>query len=604
VTYARPHALRDARDPWIVLGLFVLAVIIPGVVSTMAGAILIPHNDDFGYRRVATTLFEEGRIQFTGWTVMTLLGQIFFTAPFMWLLGGSPWAFALSSATLVGIGIVASYHLARRVLTPPRATFALLIVLLIPGVLRDTTAFMTDLPAYAGEMLCLALGAAAIHRTDDEHRWRWLVASLVAGCWAFSIREFALAAPVAVVAVAFMSDPARRRARYAVAGIAVLAACAAIYLVISDMPGQAETTLRLFGPDKATRTVHASSTLAFLLAPAIVLGAATWGPIWRQTSDPGARRRAIVGAVVGIVVAGVVYANDVAQIPNLSATKHLQTIVGNEFARVGSPDAVLLAGTRPAAFPFAFWDLISFLAILAGFAGFAALGAALGAGGPRLLRAVDPRRRPTELGSVIGLLVVFSAIYGGGIVLFGIAGLMFDRYLWPLAFTLSVLLLWRPADAVGPVSDRAVDPGTADGRRSRLPLIAACIASAMLAVTATISVILALNSVAFDAALWKAGEDQVARGIAPMSIDAGFDWLGQHAITDSAQIHAPLRPNRARYTRLWPSYRQCVVVSNSKIDWPGLVLQEDREKAYRMFLLGGAWRALYIYQSTDPACAA
>ena len=212
-----------------------------------------PDNDDFGYRRVATTLFEEGRIQFTGWTVMTLLGQILFTLPFLWVLGGSPWAFAVSSAALVGIGIVASYDLARRLLTPPRATFAVLTVLLIPGVLRNTTTFMTDLPAFAGEMLCLGLGAAAIGRTEDQHRWRWLTASLVAGCWAFSIREFALAAPVAVLVVAFMSDPSRRVGRYAVAAVAVLGACGASFLVIGAMPGQQDTTVPLFGPDQPTR---------------------------------------------------------------------------------------------------------------------------------------------------------------------------------------------------------------------------------------------------------------------------------------------------------------------------------------------------------------
>src|SRR4051812_29939849 len=321
--------MRDARDPWIVLGLFVLAVVLPAIVATIGGAILVPHNDDFGYRRVATTLFEDGRIQFTGWTVMTLLGQIFFTLPFLWVLAGSPWAFALSSAALVGIGIVATYHLARRVLTPPRATFAVLTVLLIPGVLRNTTTFMTDLPAFAGEMLCLALAAAAIGRTDDQHRWRWLIASLVAGCWAFSIREFALAAPVAVLVVGFLSDPGRRRARYAVAGVVVLAACAAIYFVIGAMPGQQDTTVPLFGPDQPTRTVHASSTLAFLLAPAMVLGAATWIPRWRRMTDRGARRRSIVGGVLGIVGAGAVFAADLAKVPRLNARTDLHTIVGN-----------------------------------------------------------------------------------------------------------------------------------------------------------------------------------------------------------------------------------------------------------------------------------
>ena len=244
---ARPIS-RDAEDRWRLVGLVLIAVGIPVVLAALSGALLIPHNDDFGYRRVASTLYETGHLQFSGWTIMTLVGQIAFTMPFLAVLEGSPWAFAASSVTLAIIGITSSYVLARHVLPARRAAFAVLVVVLFPGFTLLATTFMTDVPAYAAEMLCLAVGAVAVSRTPANHRRRWLVASLVIGCWAFSIREFGLAAPVAVLIAAMASDPREPRRRYLFALDAVLAACVGIYLVAHNLPGQPAIHLSPFAP--------------------------------------------------------------------------------------------------------------------------------------------------------------------------------------------------------------------------------------------------------------------------------------------------------------------------------------------------------------------
>ena len=44
------HRLRT-RDLWMVLGLIALAVGLPAIVGIASGAIAIPRNDDFAYRR-------------------------------------------------------------------------------------------------------------------------------------------------------------------------------------------------------------------------------------------------------------------------------------------------------------------------------------------------------------------------------------------------------------------------------------------------------------------------------------------------------------------------------------------------------------------------
>jgi len=598
VTAVRRRPPRDARDPLRVLGLVIVAVVLPAALATIAGAILIPHNDDFAFRRVALTLYETGRLEFTGWSIMTLVGQVALTAPLLWLLQGSAWAFAISTAALTIIGVAAASHLGRRVLSPSRTTFAVLTVLFVPGFLRYTTTYMTDVPAWAVELLCLALGATALGQADARRRWRWLVASLVVGWWAFSIREFALAAPVAVVIATAASDPNGRRAPYVVAGAMVMAACGALYILTRAIPGQFENQIHVELAVAIDRVIGSIATLAFALIPPLILCLATWLPRWRRGVHPfdgPARRRALAGGLVGLVLCTGLFAGDLATLAREGPGGEIGTLIGTVFGWVGTPDAQVLAGARPALYPDGLWDALNVAALVAAFVAFAMLGAAIGAAGVSAVRALDPRRLDSPLGSVLGLLVTFSVLYGVGIAIFGVAVLTFDRYVWPLVLPLSVLLLWRPAQVVA-----AAEP-VSPGETRHLPGLAGWLAGASLAGMGVLSLALLVNSLAFDAARWRIGEDEVGRGVPAAWIDAGFEWVGYHA-TGVADVSKPFPDGATRYTRLWSSYRQCVVVSSSRLTWPGLELAATRPEAYRRLLFVGARTRLYVYRSTDPGC--
>jgi hypothetical protein len=595
---ARRPSLRDARDPWIVAGLIALAVIVPGLLAIASGAIVIPLNDDFAFRRTLETLYQTGRFQYTGWSVMTLVGQLLFTLPLMIVAGGSAWAFAASTAILSAVWAISGYDLARRVLPAPRAAFAVLTVLAIPGFLRYTTSYMTDVPTYAGEVLCLALGAVALQRTDDEHRWRWLVASLVVGCWAFSIREFALAAPVAVLIAAFASERNGRRMPYVVAGLGVVIACLAIYEITQHLPGQTPPAANAHIAAALGRVADAPVTLAFFLVPALILGVATWLPIWRRTAGTraGARRRAIVGAVVGSAVALVLFADVPYAIAQQGLDRGLSIFIGTVFGNLPTGQPILLAGTRAVLFPARLWEALEIAALVAGFVAFALLGAAIAVEGRDILRALDLRRRPSPLGSVLGLLVIFAVVYGLGIIAFGVAVSVFDRYLWPMVLPIAIVLLWRPAQ-------EDLD-GAATGVTTRRspPRPAAWLAGVTLLGMGVISSAWLVNTLAFDAARWRAGEAELARGVPATSIDAGFEWVGYHS-PDIADNGAPFPVHATPYTRLWPTYHQCVVVSSSRLDWPGLRLAETQQDAYRLLLVAGPREPLYIYRAVgDPAC--
>ena len=182
------------------------------------------------------------------------------------------------------------------------------------------------------------------------------------------------------------------------------------------------------------------TTLALLLAPAMVLAAATWIPIWRRPTDAAGRLRrvrATIGARVGVAV-GVVLAflflNDHGVFPSAGAGVGIGVILGNVFTQTGALAGDVLAGTRPALYPAMVWTGLEVVAVVAAFAGVAGLGAAIGAGGGDLSRNGALRRRGSPLGSTMGMLALFATLYAIETLIFGLNGSMHERYLWAVGF--------------------------------------------------------------------------------------------------------------------------------------------------------------------------
>jgi hypothetical protein len=595
-----PTRVWRRRDGLILLGLLALAVGLPALVGVASGAISIPRNDDFAYRRAALMLYQDGRLEFTGWAVMTLVGQLAATMPLLWLTSGSNAAFAVTTALFAVAGIVASYVLARRVLSPGLAGLSVLLAVLVPGFLLYTTAYMTEVPASAMEMSCLAIGAAALDRSPDEHRWRWLVAALTVGCYAFSIREYALAAPLAVLVAAAASDRQRRRLPYLLGLVAVGIVCAAIYIVTAAFPGQGVVGLAPPTPHTTRRVLDAIAVIDFSLAAAILVGAWTWGSRWWRS---GRRLGAGIGALAGLAVATVVYMEQLTT--RIGGPGGPDIFIGNVFDARGSLGADQLMGGRPVLYPAPWWDLLNDLALIATFAGFALLGAALVAERRRWLRALDLRSVPTSLGSAEGMLAVFAIVFAAGTAFLGLTVIIFDRYTWPLALPLAILLLRRPGP--DPEADRrgreAADPPDTPGRGAARRPILWVAAGALLAVTAMTSLVLLLNEAAFDGARWRMGDAAVRLGFAADTVDAGLEWVGLHAAGPVA-LAARQVPERTGYSVKFPSFHACAIVSSRPLDFVDFELILTRPDAYRLLLVGGPSETLYLYRVAGPACPA
>ena len=261
-------ALSDRIGRRDLVALAILSLIGGGVplwLAAAAGAIGIPGNDGWVYMRAADTLFRTGSLAMPGHTAASI-GQVVTVQPFLWLSGGDPWAFTAYGLVFTLIGVVATYLLARRFVGTGVAVLVVLLVEAFPGFARETVAFMTDVPTFALMMLCLLLG---VRWLQGRGRSMELVASIAVGLLALSIREFALAAPAAILVAAWACGRADERAWLAVVSSAFVVGVVLVLVAVASMTGRSVPTtldigrLAVIGP--------AFATLAAVLLPATVL---------------------------------------------------------------------------------------------------------------------------------------------------------------------------------------------------------------------------------------------------------------------------------------------------------------------------------------------
>ena len=596
--------MKLGRRDWLALGGIIgLAVGLPVVLGLASHALDIPHNDDFDYRQVALGLWSTGTLEMRGFSVMSLIGQILFVQPFLWLSGGAPWAFAAATAVLTVAGLVSAYVLIRRVLDTGRTALALLAAVFVPGFLVNTTSFMTDLPAFASSLVCLALGAAAV-RADGTISWRLLVASLVVGCFGVSIRESTLAAPMAVVVVAALADR-RGPDRAVAAGIGLLVAAAAIHFGAAAIPAQGSAR---FDPGPGLQRLRlAFQTLALCLSPALVVAIAWWRSRWRVVD-------VLPGLIAGLAIAW-------PSVNALAKTGRLPPmLIGNLFTSIGPDGGGALAGGRPGLYPIEVWTGVQVAAFIATIflpgVTTGIIGSTVRQGGLTLARIRGWSR------SAASVLVAFALFTTVGLALYGWAYTMFDRYLWPLVLVGSALLLVRPAsvaeatadpEEAGPEAPGAVT-GTADAGGESAPGPAPIspppprrlhpapwFAGALLVALGGLSLVHLLASNAFSAGRWAFGERALAMGIPAGHVDAGMEWVGYYA-TGDAKVFGGAPKGQMWYTGWWPSFRQCAVVTSSQITRPGYEIVFADPSAYRQYQIAGPALPLFLYRVNVPSC--
>ena len=77
------------------------------------------------------------------------------------------------------------------------------------------------------------------------------------------------------------------------------------------------------------------------------------------------------------------------------------------------------------------------------------------------------------------------------------------------------------------------------------------------------------------------------------TVDAGYEWVGIHAVGDENETFEPKGLNW--WQNLFPSFRPCAILSNAPFDVPGYELVRENPSAYRQYLLFGPAQPLYLY---------
>ena len=104
---------------------------------------------------------------------------------------------------------------------------------------------------------------------------------------------------------------------------------------------------------------------------------------------------------------------------------------------------------------------------------------------------------------------------------------------------------------------------------------------------------IAANSIAYDAARWREGEATMANAYDPMTVDAGYEWVGYHA-------RLVATPNAPAAGMTWAGDRwlladACAVLSNSPLEDDALKLIRINQTAYQQYLFFGPDEPIYIY---------
>ncbi len=261
-----------------------------------------------------------------------------------------------------------------------------------------------------------------------------------------------------------------------------------------------------------------------------------------------------------------------------------EPFLGNLWQQRGVGGNSILVGDRPVVIGTVVWRLSSQIAILG-----AILAAAIAVRwSQRLLANGRSLSSARSLALRIvrgpeGLLGLFLIGYAAELILYSSIGRLFDRYLYPMVPVAAILILREVPHPLG-------------RRRSH------ALAYAAFAWLVGSSIVLAANSFAYDAARYRAGETAVAMGYAPETVDAGYEWVGMHAV-GSEGAHLETRPV-TWWEGLWPSFRACAIVSNSPREVPNYQLVHADRSAYRKYLFFGPAEPLYLYGTVTEGCPA
>jgi hypothetical protein len=500
--------------------LLALGLLVPAAITALGGALGIARNDDFAFAGALRTLVDQQQVVITGPNRMTLVGQLVLTWP-VGLVSTSP--AALQGATLVAglVGLVATRSAAGSAFDRRTSRIVALAVVATPLWIPLVGSYMTDVWTFALVAVAFALVARAASATGRRQHLVLASGALLAAVWAAMVRQSALAALVAVIAVLLRSPgehpeegggtppggiEGRRSTAIGLCAAAVVA-FAGLYAWRSSMALASvdvqdldlrRITLPLRGADRLLVSLSLAllpATLALVPARSVALRAAAH----RRTA-------ALLAAGIGALSLVHVWRRSWDEVALQDHTSRFGAA-----AILGPPELIPVL-------PLVLW-LLLLLAAMVDLWVLAVL-------------ALTHRRAPGERASMPAVVAASAWFVPGYLLLVAVGwvtgGAAFDRYVLVIVPWCVVLLAWTlRAGERPPVTAPSGSEGSRGGQAAIDRGRARALAVAGLLLLAWW---MGLASARFDAATWTAAERAAARtGVAPRDVHGGLAWNGAQA---------------------------------------------------------------------------
>lgn len=505
-----------------------------------SGNLAIPHNDAWSHSRIARTFAETGEIKLLFWNRSALLGQIIVLGPLASsLVAQQTFVWFLSIVTLGSI-----FYIIKDEIGSYYAAISLFLISIYPGFMLLSTSFMTDIPMYAAIFTSLAL---AKHAIQSDSKLFFLGAMLI-GAWGFTIREQALAAPIAIGLASMINIKKSKNLRpkfISLVMVFVLTLLGLFYHWRSGLFGNDTLAIQI-NPNLFKTFFYVTTQSWFNLS--LVAGLAA---ILVNTKTNNARIK--VSFIFGLLVASIYFIN--------FDTRYF--FLPGYLSKDGS-----YANVLPPSLPLfsdIIWNLLVLTSICFGFLTFLVL----------------------VLGkkSKNNLLNIYSVITFCGIVLqIGLQQMIFDRYL--IAF-----LPWIFTSIFSNVPD--IREVLANAKKLLFTLLSSFLF--------LISLSLTLHSFAFDRARWEVASIIANSGVPEQRIDGGFEWSGWFS-TNGAKYRFDKSSSPGNdWSHNWMfGNRPCFILSTSEnhMNWK----PDTQQFSYRTFLISGN-RNLYVFQTNDQNCS-
>jgi hypothetical protein len=575
VTAAAPTTTRrTSGTSW---GVATLA----GVVATFAlliawavhsGAIHRAYSDDWAYLRIARRFLTSGTIAGVGWNDTSLLGQLLTSKVLSPVTGSTVAGLRVVSILAAAGSLIVVSLLARRARSAVLWPVLPLLLITLPGFGSTVATYMTEQLALFAQLLCLSVGLVAWRRwtVTDRLPVGWLLGVAAAGAWAGSIRQAAVAAPVAVVATLLTHPRARRADRRLLVAVGVgVVAFVLLLMAATPLDGPTMAIVRGSLSGQLARLYQGVATVALFLVPV----AALTGWLRRAVRLVGswwstARGCLALGGVAAVVVLGALLLDR--RTGSLLVGNSLQQEGGYQGMDLLSPD--LFSGPLWFAINAAAAAALFLLLVLVSQAVRGVVGSWRATG---WRAATHPFTAATALTRVSIVWVTLSALAAVAVNLAYRA--IYDRYLIPVIIGVALV---------------AVDNAVAPIRRPR-SLAVAALAFVPLLVLGTVS---ATDTQDLLDLRWTAGDRLVQLGYRPDQIDAGFDWVGYHYAGIARPDHITLAPADyppATYDAYFPDFRRCAFASPEAIRPPGQFTLLGTVQHHRLF--GLMSDTMYLY---------